>query len=104
MSDCIFDNAAMIAAVSMPNCPCACFGMMSRTQRAAPPILRTGDLYQGRFKTSVSVSLTIAGFTASDADSLFHQKNGLRKNGLRTLSRLLFGSVMAVLLIWSASR
>src|SRR5271155_1486507 len=96
MSDCIFDNAAMIAAVSMPNCPCACFGMMSRTQRAAPPTLRTGDLYQGRFKGCVPVSLASAGFTASGADCLFHQKDGLR-----TLSGLLFGSVMMVLLIWS---
>src|SRR5579875_689468 len=90
MSDCICDKAAIIAAVSMPNCPRAWFGTMSKTPKATPPILSAVDRYQGRFKDCVSVSLTRVGFIASGADCLFHQKNGLR-----TLSGVLFGSVMA---------
>src|ERR1700722_12522810 len=89
MKDCIFDRAARIAAVSMPNCPCARVGPTAKTASETAAALSSVGRYHGR-SSGWTDSMLHRGLPASDVGRCFRAQ----KKGLRNLVGFFLGSVI----------
>src|SRR6202046_5180260 len=85
ISDCIFESAARIAAVSMPNCPFARVGRMASTASTTAAAFNKVGRYQG----CAFLGLPSTGFT-SFANSVMRMGLRCQKKDLRCLFGLFF--------------